>query len=79
MPAPGLRALGPKGVPAGYLDVRHRDARARVWSPAAEWALSVLASGATLHAWAATRSDRQDFAGRGDVSAGRIREPKIII
>lgn len=67
MPAPGLRALGPKGVPAGYLDVRHRDARARVWSPAAEWALSVLASGATLHAWAATRSDRQDFAGRGDV------------
>jgi 3-deoxy-D-manno-octulosonic acid kinase len=65
----GRRGAEPNGAPHGYVDVRHGDARARVWSPGAEWALSVFASGATLHEWAAARSDRRDFPGRGEVHA----------
>lgn len=62
-------STGGPSVPPGYRDLRLGGVLARVWSPAAEWAMSVLATGASLHEWAEARSDREEARGRGRVHA----------
>lgn len=66
----GPRALArhnPGGVPEGYESRTSATAKALVCPAASDWLDSVLASGATLHQWAAGHDDRAHFVGRGTV------------
>ena len=55
----------PVSLPDGYVPVEGLGAWGFARSDAVAWASEVLASGATLHAWAGAHPGRRELAGRG--------------
>ena len=66
----GPRSLArhrPRGIPEGYETRASAFARAVAFQGVGDWIDAVLASGETLHGWAARHDQRAEFAGRGTV------------
>lgn len=69
VPAPPLPRLPLRGLPPGYRRHRVGPVSAVSHEVAESWVEDAVGSSGTLHAWAASRPERETFAGRGSVHA----------